>query len=141
MNLYNVIDRTLDADVTPLAYIHGVQGVITGVSFSFLASVSPGVQNTVLYKQNALIGVDTWGLLYLASSLILLGAMLMKSKRFVMAASMGGFTAWSFAAIVYGMNGYGYYLLPVALMNMLAWGYFFLATSLNRLWNYTPDRG
>lgn len=139
-NTYDFIDRTLDTRTTPLAYIYGVKSVIMGISYGFLAGVSGGVQNTILYKEGALVGHNLWGILGLVGGLLLIAGMLMRVPVMVRTSSFLLFTTWVFAAIVYGMSGFWLFLFPLALIEMLACGYLYLATGRGRLWDYTPAR-
>lgn len=139
-NTYDFIDRTLDTRITPLAYIYGVKSVIMGMSYGFLAGVSGGVRNTILYKEGALVGHNLWGILVLVGGLLLIAGMLTKVPVMVRTSSLLLFVTWAFAAIVYGMSGFWLFLFPLALIEMLACGYLYLATGRGRLWDYTPTR-
>jgi len=123
--------------VTPLAYLIALQGVVYGAAFTFFSS-SAGVQNTILFKNSALVGIHVWGVIALVSAVTLFLGMLIKSKVLTGAGSLGMFLSWTFAAIVYATGGYYYMLLPLAVINMLAHGYFYLASSLDQLWDFTP---
>lgn len=131
------LHRTLNTRITPLAYLYAFQGFIFGFAFTFLQS-SPGVQNTILFKEGALIGVSLWGMVVLIASIVLILGMCLKKVRGVQIGSVGMFMAWIFAAIVYASGGYTWFLLPIAITNILMYGYYYLASSLDQLWDYTP---
>lgn len=133
----NFIIKTLSTRVTPLAYLVALQGIVYGTAFTFFSS-SPGVQNTILFKDGALVGVTIWGEIALISAITLFVGMFVKSKIATGAGSLGMFLVWTFAAIIYITGGYFYLLFPLAVLNMMAHGYFYLASSLDRLWDYTP---
>jgi hypothetical protein len=121
-----------------LAYLYAFQGFIFGFAFTFLQS-QPGVQNTILFKEGALIGVSLWGLIALVASITLLVGMTLKKTQLVQIGSVGMFMAWIFAGIIYMAGGYNFFLLPIAITNVLMYGYYYLASSLGQLWDYAPD--
>lgn len=135
--IINFINKTLSTRITPLAYVYALQGLVFGVAFTFFQA-QPGVQNTILFKQGALIGISAWGLTALIASAVLIFGMLSKSKFPVQIGALGMFMAWIFAGIVYFQGGYVWFLLPLAILNVLCYGYYYLAAALNQLWDYTP---
>lgn len=137
--LYKAVDRTLDTRVTPLAYLYGIKSVSTGVAYAILSEHSTGVQNTVLYKEGAVVGVSIWGFLILAGGIGLLAGLVSKKPWLVQISAMPMFMAWVFAAIEYGMGGYWLFLFPLAVIELLSCGYLYLSASLGRLWDYTPS--
>ena len=137
--LYETIDRTLDTRITPLAYLYGVKSVSTGMAYALLSDYSDGVQNTILYKEGALVGVSVWGFLVLIGGVVLLLGLLNQHVRMVHVASLTMFMAWAFAAIVYALGGYWLFLFPLAVIELLSCGYLYLSAGLGRLWDYTPS--
>lgn len=138
--VYEVVDDSLDSRVTPLAYIYAIKTVLTGAYFSLLSEFSEGVQNSILYKEGALVGVDLWGTFMLVGGLGALIGMLTKVSIAVKASALLLFMTWAFAAIEYGLGGYWHWLFPLAVIELLSCGYLHLAASLGRLWDYTPTR-
>ena len=136
--LHRFIDSTLDTDISPLAYLYVVHALVYGVAYSFLDGLSSGVQNTVLFKAGVLFGHNFWGLMLLLGGAVLLCGMLRKHRRATQVGSSVLFMAWTFAAITYATNGYWHFLFPLAVVEILSWGYYYLAASIGRLWNYTP---
>lgn len=139
--LYNTIDGTLDTRITPLAYLYGVKSVSTGAAYALFSEYSEGVQNTILYKEGALVGVSIWGFLVLIGGVVLLLGLLNEHIRTVQISSFILFMAWAFAAIVYALGGYWIFLFPMAVIELLSCGYLYLSSHLGRLWNYTPTKG
>lgn len=137
--VYEVVNESLDSRVTPLAYMYAIKTVVTGVSFSLLSGFSEGVQNSILYKEGALVGVGLWGILMLVGGLGALIGMLSKVSIAVKASALLLFMTWAFAAIEYGLGGYWDWLFPLAVIELLSCGYLYLAASLGRLWDYTPS--
>jgi hypothetical protein len=135
--LVEFIDRTLDTRVTPLAYVFALTGIVWGFAFTFLSS-DAGVTSTVLFQAGALVGVSLWGISVLVSSLLLLYGLATKSVKIVTFAAFILFIAWSAGAISYGMTGEWILRFPLAIVNILCYGYYYLAASLDRLWDYSP---
>ena len=133
-----IIDRTLNTSISPLAYLYVLRAYVTGIAYTLLSSISLGVQDTVLYKAGVILGHQFWGGMILVGATFLLLGMLQKQKRPVQIGSSILFMSWAFAAITYAEHGYWFYLLPLAILEMLSWGYYYLAASMGRLWNYTP---
>jgi hypothetical protein len=131
------IIRTLSYRVTPLAYLVALQGLVYGVSFTFFSS-SPGVTNTILFKNGAVVGVELWGIIALVSSLVLITGLLNKSGLATSLGALGMFLAWVFAAIVYLTGGYYYLLFPLAVVNILAHAYLYIAASMDKLFDRRP---
>lgn len=132
------IDRTLDTRVTPLAYVFALTGMVWGFAFTFLPGF-PGVSSTVLYQYNALFGVSLWGIFMLGSSISLLYGLFTKKARVVMLSAFLLFLCWTSGAVVYGMAGEWAVRFPLAIINILCYGYYYLAASLDRLWDYSPQ--
>lgn len=135
------VNKTLNPSISPLAYLFAAKSIITGSAFSLYAEYSDGVQNTILYKEGALIGTGTWGALVLIGGIIFLGSIISKARHGVLISSMLLFTAWVFASIVYVSSGYAQYLLPLAMVEFLVWGYFYLTASAGILWKEVPPEG
>jgi uncharacterized membrane protein len=138
-NLRKFIDMTLNTRITPIAYLIAALGIIRGLAYTVFQNAE-GVTNTILYKVGPIIPLTLWGAIVLASSIILLYGMVSKTTELVQAGAMGMFLTWVLTAITYGVNGYIPYLMPTAVVYALIYGYFFLAASLGRLWDYTPNR-
>lgn len=135
--MIKAIRRTLSTRVTPLAYLYSITGMVYGVSFTLFTS-SAGVQNTILFKNDALVGATVWGTIALVSSALLMIGLLSRNHIGTQVGSLGMFMCWTFAGIIYATGGYFFLLLPLAVINALAYGYFYLASSINTLWDYTP---
>lgn len=133
------VERTLSTRISPLAYLVAALGIVRGLAYTVF-QCSEGVTNSILFKVGPIIPLGVWGLIVLASSLILMYGMIAKSKRSVMIGSMGMFLTWVLTALTYLINGYIPFLLPTAVLFVFIHGYFFLAASLDRLWDYTPER-
>jgi hypothetical protein len=123
----------LSSTITPLAYLYGIQGVIYGLGFTVFSD-TPGIKGTILFQHDALIGVLIWGVVALASSGALLLGLIYKNSLLAQPGSLGMFLCWVFAGIVYASGGYYFLLLPLAMINILSYGYIYLAASLNTLW-------
>jgi hypothetical protein len=137
--LVDLIDRSLNTRITPLAYLFALLSIVRGMGYTFFQT-SEGVSSTVLFKIGPVIPPTAFGVLILSTAIILLGGMVIKSSVLVMAGSLGLFLSWVFTATAYFSNGYYFFLLPTAILQALAFGYFYLAASLGRLWDYTPYR-
>lgn len=125
-------------NVTPLAYLFALQGFIWGVAFTFFQDLD-GVRNTVLYKQSALIGVSFWGAVAVIASLVLIGGMTVEQKVPTMVGAAGMWVLWVFALIVYVSDNY-WFLFTLAVLNVLMYGYLYLAASLGMLWVDTDEQ-
>lgn len=134
-----IIDRTLNTRISPLAYLYVLRAYVTGIAYTFLSSLSNGVQSSVLYKVEVILGHQFWGGMLLVGATFLLLGMWQKQKRPVQIGSSILFMSWAFAAITYAEHGYWPFLLPLAILEMLSWGYYYLSVSIGRLWNYTPE--
>jgi hypothetical protein len=132
----SLIDRTLNTRITPLAYLVTIYSFIFGGSFVFLDSLT-SVRVTLLYRYDALIGAPVWGMFVFVASAVLLAGLLIKRVSLVQAGALGLFCGWLFAAITYAQNDL-WLQMVLAIVFMLCFGYHFLASSLGRLWDYTP---
>ena len=130
------IDWTLKTPITPLAYLVTLHSLIFGASFIFFGGTT-SVQASVLYQIGALIGVQAWGLLAVVGAGICLYGLIRKNTWTVNIGSFMMFTVWLFAAIAYFLSGFGLQGI-LALITMNYFGYFNLAASMGRLWDYTP---
>ena len=135
----SIIDRTLSSRITPLAYVFALTGIVWGLAFT-LFSETANVQSTVLYQQKALFGILSWGSIMLVGSIVLYIGMLAKHVRAVKYSSMLLTAAWASATVAYVMDGAAVLRAPLAIINVLCYGYFYLAVACDRLWDYTPDR-
>lgn len=136
--IITIIDNSLDTRVTPLAYVFALTGVVWGATFTFLSS-NAGVTSTILYQSGALVGVSVWGLSVFVSSVLLLYGLAIRSTKMVTICAFILFMAWSAGAISYGVAGEWILRFPLAIINILCYGYYYLAASLGRLWDYTPE--
>lgn len=130
------IDRTLKTPVTPLAYLVTLHSLIFAGSFVLFGETT-AVQATLLWKIGALIGVQAWGILALVAAILCLYGLIRRQTWFVNAGSFGLFAVWLFAAIAYFLSGF-WLQGALALVTMNYFGYFNMAASLGRLWNYKP---
>jgi hypothetical protein len=137
--LRKFINRTLDTRITPIAYLLAAAGIVRGLAFTVFQGAD-GVTNTILYKVGPVIPLTMWGIIVLVSSVVLLYGMITKTAEMVGFGAMGMFLTWTLTAITYAINGYWPFLFPTAVLYILIYGYFFLASSLGRLWDYTPYR-
>lgn len=137
--LRKIIDRTLDTRITPIAYLIAMAGIVRGLAYTVFQDAS-GVTSTILYKVGPVIPLTLWGTIVLVSSVVLLYGMITKTTEMVGFGAMGMFMTWTLTAITYAVNGYWEYLFPTSVLYILIYGYFFLASSLGRLWDYTPYR-
>ena len=136
--ILKTVDRSLSGHVTPLVYLLSLQFLIFGVSFVFFSDETTA-SRTILYPYGMYGGVSAWGVVLIVSSLLTIAGALAKN---VLAVSFGGFglfTSWLFATITY-FESQGVFQASLAIINVLAAGYIFLAANLNRLWNYTPQK-
>lgn len=124
-----MIKRTLTTRIVPLAYLLVFQGVLWGGAFLLEL---PGAKNTILYKNDSLIGTHWWGIIMLVSSIICYIGLLNLHQNAIYVGAAGLFTCWLFAAIVYGMGGF-LFLGIIALTNMLMYGYIALGSALGLL--------
>lgn len=136
--IVRLIDRTLTTRITPLAYVYALTGLVWGYAFIFIDEFK--ASSTVLAQGGALIGVELWGALVLSATILLLYGMFMKIRVLVMIASFALVLAWAMAGAVYLTGAEYFFRLPLAIINALCYGYIYLASSLGRLWDYTPDR-
>lgn len=133
----NFIYKTLNTRITPLAYLFAATGLVWGVAFTYFQD-APGVRNTILFKYDALVGVNVWGIWMCAASIFLLVGMFVKNHIYVQIGASGGFMGWLFAAILYLREGYYWLLTPLAILNVLMYGYYYLSAALGTLWDYSP---
>lgn len=128
---------TLDTRITPLAYVYAATGFVWGFAFTFLTSL-PQVQSSVLYQTDALIGAPLWGVSVLASTGVLFIGMLYRQTSAVTLSSTILFALWAAAAVAYALSGEWVFRFPLAILYMLCYGYYDLASALGRLWDYSP---
>lgn len=119
--LRNFVNHTLDTRVTPLAYVFAAHGLALAIGFQIVLNIGWWVF-VVAFATGLLI----WGLLN-------------KAKCAIKFASVVMFAAWVFAGVLTLITK-DYTLTPLAFSTVLCYGYYYLAASLGRLWNYTPDR-
>ena len=131
-----LVDRSLNTRITPLAYLVTTYSFIFGGSFVFLDSLT-SVRVTLLYRYDALIGAPVWGMFVFVFAVALLAGMMIKRAGWVQTGALGLFCGWLFAAITYAQNEL-WLQMVLAIIFMLCFGYHFLASSIGRLWDYTP---
>lgn len=125
---------TLHSRVSPLAYLTAYASLGIGFFWTFFRSL-PDIQNTLIYKQGLVIGNGTWGVILFLGSLTLVLGFKFRKCNWIKYGSMVNFVMWLFAAILYATNQYWYALCTFALFHMFVQGYFFLAASLDSMWN------
>lgn len=136
--LIDFIDWTLKTPVTPLAYLVTAHSIIFSGAFLFFGSFET-VQSTLLFQIGALIGVQAWGIVAFIAAIVCMYGLIKRSIWFVNLGSFGLFVSWLFATIAYGLAGLWFQAL-LSFVTMNYFGYFNLASSMNRLWDYTPYR-
>ena len=136
----DLIDRSLNTKVTPLAYLAVVLGIIRGAAFAFFQT-APGVSSTVTARVGTIVPTTLWGYVVLIFSLVLLVGLLKRSVSLVMAGSLVMALAWGCNMAAYALRGYWEYLVPYAAVSVLIYGYLFITAPLGRLWDYTPTKG
>lgn len=134
--LTHVIDRSLRTPVTPLAYLIVANSLLFGVG-TIMFDSSESVRMTVIQKVGIWDGFPVWGWLMVLSSVLLFVGMIDRSVIKTKIGAVLGFFGWTFVFVVYLEFQY-LFQMGLSLMSSLAYGYFFLAASLNRLWDYTP---
>jgi hypothetical protein len=135
--LLQLIDRSLNGRVTPLAYLVTIHTFIFGASFVLLSGTA-SVRASLLYREGALIGVYTWGSICALSALACLYGMKFKVAKLAEVGAFGVFLSWLFASITYG-SAELWLQMALAVTTCLYFGYIFLASALDRLWDYTPQ--
>lgn len=134
--LLALIDKSLNTRITPLAYLVALHSLVFGASFVFLSWTNT-VQATTLYQSGIFIGLPLWGLLTMIGAGTLIFGMLRKATSLVNTGAIVVFMAWIFATITYAQH-HLWLQMVLSLITMLYFGYHFLASSLGRLWDYTP---
>lgn len=134
--ILHFIRGTLTTRVTPLAYLLAIEAIIYGLSFSVFSSTS-GASLTILYKSASFGGTPAWGLILLAAGIFLYAGMALKNKVLTETSALVAAMCWIFAGILYFEIGI-VFQLAVALIHLLCFGYCYLASSMNQLWDFTP---
>lgn len=131
----HMMKYTLGPKVTPLAYVWAAKQITYGMLLAF--TTLPGIVNLILFKADAGIGIQTYGITLMVTAIILFIGMVKKNTTIVRIASfaMVLIMFWSFA--VYWTVGV-HALAILILFDALGWGYVYLASSLNTLWDYSP---
>jgi hypothetical protein len=137
--LRDFIFWTLNTRVSPLAYLAAYSSLAIGFFWTFFRSL-PDIQNTLIYKEGLVIGDGIWGVSLFVGSILLACGLKLKKKPLVRWGSMINFVMWCFAAGLYLSHEYWYAFFAFALAHMLTQGYFFLASSLDSLWNNDYNR-
>lgn len=130
------IDRTLNTRITPLAYLVAVHSMLFGGAFVFLNNEA-SVRASLLFKAGVIDNVPLWGAIVFVSAVVLILGMAAKSVPPIQWGALGLFMGWLFAAITYAQNDL-WFQMVLTIVTMLYFGYHFLASSLGRLWDYTP---
>lgn len=130
---------TLHSRVSPLAYLAAYSSFAIGFFWTFFQSL-PDIQNTLLYKEGLIIGNGAWGICLFLGSLTLAAGLKFKKADWVKYGAMCNFIMWGFAGLLYATHEYWYALIAFALFHILVQGYFFLAASLDSLWNNQYNR-
>lgn len=125
---------TLHSRVSPLAYLVAYSSLAIGFFWTFFQSL-PDIQNTLIYKEGLVIGHGAWGVCLFLGSVGLMAGLKFKKADWIRYGAMVNFMMWSFAAFLYATHHYWYALVTFALFQILVQGYFFLAASLDSLWN------
>ena len=130
--LRRVFDRLtiIDGDrMHPLTHLFLAQTFIIGVAFAFIGMGS-GVEATVLYQLTQLhfgsFATSAWGLILVAVSVLNTAAVWFKNVRLARPVAMLGFTAWLYAAVLYGLSGFWFQLVVPAVVNMLFWAWVYI---------------
>lgn len=121
MNLKGIIDHTLDTKITPLAYVFAAHGLALAIGFQIVLNVDWWV-----FIVAFLTGVLLWGMKNAIAWVIKFASVLLVAS-------------WVFAGILTVLTK-DYTLTPLAFTVVICYGYYYLAASLGRLWNYTPER-
>lgn len=131
------IRRTLTTRVTPLAYLLAIEAIIYGLSFSVFSHTS-GASLTVLYKSASFGGTPAWGMILLVAGIVLYAGMVLKNRFMTEMSALVAAMCWIFAGILYFELGL-VFQLAVALVHLLCFGYCYLASSMNQLWDFAPS--
>jgi hypothetical protein len=134
--IFHFIKYTVGLRVTPLAYLFAGKAVVLGFIYAFVQSA--GVRNMILFKQDAGVGIEFYGVFLFMGSLALIFAM--ANKNLIWTRTSGFFllliSIWSMT--VYIIAGY-FDLAVISLFDVLGWAYIYLATYVGTLWDYKPD--
>ena len=136
MKFIDIIDKSLKTPVTPLGYLVNVHSLIFAGAFVFFGT-SESVRSTLLWQIGALIGVQAWGIIAFIGAVICLAGLIKKNTWLVNIGSFIMFSLWLFAAIAYFTSGLWLQGI-LAFVTMNYFGYFNMAASMGRLWDYTP---
>lgn len=125
---------TLHSRVSPLAYLVAYSSLAIGFFWTFFQHL-PDIQNTLIYKEGLVIGHGAWGICLFAGSALLMVGLKLRKSDLIKYGAMLNFMMWSFAGFLYISHHYWYALITFALFQILVQAYFFLAASLDSLWN------
>lgn len=99
-----------------------------GLGFAVLGWWS-GVSSSSLYKALYVVHPalpPIWGLCALAASMLALSLILTRRRNWLgNTASMFGFLVWTFAAIIYAMNGFWLVFVTVSMPNTFFWAWYY----------------
>lgn len=136
----DLIDKSLNTRVAPIAYLFAVLGLIRGFAYTVFPD-SQGVRNTLTSQVGAVIPLDVWGMIVLTSSVVLLVGMYIKNAPLTMGGALGMCLTWGCTMVSYASAGFWTYLVPISVVNILIYGYLFITAPIGRLWDYTPSKG
>lgn len=128
------INWTLNSRVNPLCYLTAYVSAAIGLFFAFFTSL-PDVQNSLLYQYGTIVDVSWWGFALFISATCLLVGLKVRKRELVRVSSMVTFVLWAFAFLTYLDHQFWYALATFALFHLLVQGYFYLAASLDLLWD------
>lgn len=131
------VNQTINTSVTPLAYLVAMQTAIYGLQIFFF-SFTFSVQQLVLFQTGAFVGAPVWGVIAVLAGGTLIAGMMIKNAGLVSAGAFLMAMCWVFAVIAYSMSGYFAHAM-IAFITVIEAGYFFIASSIKRLWNYSPS--
>jgi len=132
------IRRTLTTRVTPLAYLVAIESMVYGFAFAIAPHFS-GADKTILFKTQGFAGTPVWGFIILVGGLLTLVGMLLKNKSIIGLGSGAAFMSFFFAAMIY-FQGDLWFQLSIMVIHILMYGYIYLASSMDQLWDFTPNR-
>lgn len=123
------IDAAEKQKINPLFYPFLFASLLYALGFTFLGWWT-GVSTSSLHTAMTAIHVwlpEAWGVVTLVA--VVFALILLLGRRWANLgeyAAMMGFLVWTFAAMVYILNGYWLVLLSVALPNAFFWCYYYV---------------
>ena len=137
--LSHFLDASLNTRVAPVSYIIVAQQFVVGLAF-LLNGLTPGVKSTALFLIYPDGGPELWGSSVLITAAIMGWGFFYRHPTVVKVGAGAAWMIWIFTIGSYLFAGDSLYLFQsiVPVMNALAVGYFYLAASRLRLWDYSP---